>query len=61
MTEQDNTTVEAILLEAIWVMRWNRDKTQMTAVLTNEEANQICKNIIKELNNSGFMIAPVIK
>jgi len=44
------------LLEAIWVMRWNKDKSAMTAVLTVEEAELMCDDILKELNKAGFKI-----
>lgn len=47
---------ELILLDAVWLMRWNKDKTAMTAVLTEDEAMQMCKDIIKTLNESGYSI-----
>jgi len=48
--------LELALLEAVWLMRWNKDKTAMAAVLTTEEAEQMCKNIVEELNNAGYEI-----
>lgn len=48
--------LELTLLEAVWILRWNKDKTAMTAVLTEEEATQICKDIIEVLNNAGYDI-----
>lgn len=44
------------LLEAIWISRWNEEKTGLTAVLTAEEAEKMCKNIIKELKKAGYKI-----
>ncbi len=44
------------LLEAVWLMRWNNDKTAMKAVLTEREACQMCNNIVKELDKAGYKI-----
>ena len=44
------------MLQAIWTMRWNKDKTAMCAVLTPDEANQICKDIITKLDEAGYKI-----
>ena len=48
--------LEGALLEAIWLMRWNKKKTTMSAVLSIEEAEKMCKDIMKELDNAGFEI-----
>lgn len=48
--------IDSALLDAIWIMRWNENKTAMSAVLTVEEAYNICKNIIKELDDAGYKI-----
>ena len=48
--------LEKALLEAIWLMRWNKKKTTMSAVLSIEEAEKMCKDIMKELDNVGFEI-----
>jgi hypothetical protein len=48
--------LELTLLKAIWLGRWNNDKTAMTAVLTGEEALQMSKDIIKELDKAGYEI-----
>jgi hypothetical protein len=40
------------LLEAVWYMRWNKEKTAMSAVLEPEEAQEIVKEIKKTLNKS---------
>jgi hypothetical protein len=48
--------LELTLLEAVWLMRWNKDKTAMAAVLTEDEAIQMCKDIVEELNNAGYEI-----
>lgn len=52
ITEQ----IELTLLEAVWVMRWNKEKTGMHAVLTEEEAHRVCKDILEELDKAGFQI-----
>ena len=44
------------LLEAVWLMRWNKDKTSMVAVLTEKEADKMCKDILKELDAAGYDI-----
>lgn len=49
--------IENALLEAVWLMRWNKDKTAMAAVLTIDEAMQMCKDIVDELNKAGYEIA----
>ena len=51
-----NEDIEDALLEAVWVMRWNKDNTALYAVLESEEAIQMCKNIIDELNKAGYEI-----
>lgn len=48
--------LEDALLEAVWLMRWNKDKTAMMAVLTEDEAMKMCKDIVEELNNAGYEI-----
>ena len=48
--------LELTLLEAVWLMRWNKEKTAMTAVLTEEEATQMCKDIVDELDKAGYEI-----
>jgi hypothetical protein len=48
--------LELALLEGIWIMRWNKEQTAMSAVLTSEEALQMCKDIVEELNNAGYEI-----
>lgn len=50
--------LELTLLEAIWLMRWNESKTSMAAVLTEEEALKMCKDIVEELNKAGYSIIP---
>lgn len=47
------------LLEAIWVMRWNKNQTAMAAVLTEEEADSVCLNILEELDNAGYEIIKI--
>jgi len=48
--------IRDILLESVWVMRWNEDKTAMVAVLTSEEAIKIVDDIIKNLNKHNYII-----
>jgi len=50
--------VEEALLEAIWVMRWNKEKTSMHSVLTPEEAQQMVADIFEELDKAGYEIKP---
>ncbi len=51
-----NEKIELALLEAVWLMRWNKEKTAMHAVLTESEANQMCLDIIEELDKIGYEI-----
>jgi len=48
--------LENALLEAIWITRWNKEKTALSAVLTVEEATKMCKDILFELDKAGFKI-----
>ena len=50
--------LEVTLLNAVWLMRWNEEKTVMKAVLTEEEATQMCKDIVEELDKAGYKIVP---
>lgn len=54
MKEKDK--IEEILLEAVWIMKWNEDKTALSAVLDSKEAIQIVQDIFKVLNKSGYKI-----
>ncbi len=54
--EHEKFNLEIALLEAIWLMRWNEDKTALTAVLSEEECQQMCKDIVTELDKAGFKI-----
>ncbi len=47
------------LLEAIWTMRWNKEKTAMSAVLTVEEANKIAEDIPTKLKEAGYRIIKI--
>jgi hypothetical protein len=53
--------VENALLEAIWTMRWNKDKTSMYAIMEPEEATKIAENIHIELKKIGYSIQKVKK
>lgn len=48
--------IKDALMEAIWITRWNKDKTALKAVLKVKEANKMCKNILKQLDKAGFVI-----
>jgi hypothetical protein len=48
--------LQLALLEGIWIMRWNKEQTAMSAVLTVEEAQQMCKDIVEELDKAGYEI-----
>ncbi|MEI6243031.1 MAG: hypothetical protein WCP39_06475 [Chlamydiota bacterium] len=51
-----NEEIKDALLEAIWVMRWNETETALSAVLTSEEAEKMCDDIIVELGSAGYKI-----
>jgi len=51
--------VEIALLEAVWLMRWNKDKTALSAVLSVKEAEKMCKDIRKELKKAGYTITKI--
>jgi len=44
------------LMEAVWTMRESDNGDSVAAVLTTEEATQICSDIVKELNKAGYRI-----
>ena len=48
--------LQLALLEAVWLMRWNAEQTAMSAVLTSEEAIQMCKDVVEELGKAGYEI-----
>lgn len=48
--------LQLALLEAIWLMRWNENRTVTYAVLTVEEAYKMCEDIIIELDKAGYKI-----
>ena len=56
---EDKDKIENIILEAVWVSRWNKTKTSLTAVLTPEEALKITSDIIEDLKNNGFEIKKI--
>jgi len=59
MTEKQKE-IQIILLESIWVMRWSENKTGLYAVLTEEEAEIVCNDIIINLNMDGYKIVKKI-
>lgn len=44
------------LLDAVWLMRWNKKKTSMTAIMEPEEAQKIVDGIFEELDKIGYEI-----
>ena len=52
----DIEDLELVLLEAVWLMRWNENKTTMVAILSEEEALQMCKDIVTVLEEHGYKI-----
>lgn len=54
MRKSDKVVVA--LLNAVWVSRWNKNKTALTAVLTTEEAELIVDDIFLELEKIGYEI-----
>lgn len=48
--------LDEALLEAIWISRWNKDKTSLTSVLSVEESIKMCEDIKKELDKAGYKI-----
>lgn len=48
--------IKNALLEAIWICRWNKDKTALSAVLSIEESDKICEDITTELYKAGYKI-----
>lgn len=55
-SENEQENIELALLEAIWVMRWSKNKESLYAVLEVEEAQKIVKDIFVELDKIGYEI-----
>ncbi|MDA3892275.1 MAG: hypothetical protein PF517_11485 [Salinivirgaceae bacterium] len=56
-----NEDIHLALLEAIWIMRWNKTETALSAVLEVEEAHKMCEDIIVELDKAGYKIVKKTK
>lgn len=54
--ETEKEIIESALMEAIYISRWNEDKTALFAVLTPEETEQMLKDIFTELDYVGYEI-----
>lgn len=54
--ETEKEIIESALMEAIYISRWNEDKTALFAVLTPEETEQMVKDIFSELDYVGYEI-----
>lgn len=56
MKKTEKDIVETALMEAIYISRWNENKSALYAVLTTEETEQMVKDIFTELDNIGYEI-----
>ena len=57
LSDKDKEDVYYILLESTWVSRWTDERQEsLYAVLTAEEAEQIAKDILSNLDEAGFKI-----
>lgn len=57
LTNDDEDKLHNILLESVWISRWtDNNMNSLYAVLTPEEAEQIVKDILIDLDNNGFKI-----
>lgn len=54
--ETPQEIIETALMEAIYISRWNEDKTALCAVLTTEETEQMLSDIFSELDYIGYEI-----
>lgn len=48
--------IQNILLESVWITRWNDDKTALYAILEPDEAVKITEDIINNLKEKGYEI-----
>lgn len=57
LTDKDKEKIHNLLLETVWISRWTDEKkNSLYAVLTTEEAKQMVKDILNDLDNKGFKI-----
>lgn len=56
MKKTEKDIVETALMEAIYISRWNENKSALYAVLTTEETDKMVKDIFTELDNIGYEI-----
>lgn len=54
--ETDQEKIEQALYDAIWIMRKNKQGTELMAVLSSDEADYMVEDIQNELNKAGFEI-----
>ena len=59
--KEDNEKIKFALLEAIYIFRTTENGEGMYAVLQVEEAEQMVKDIIKELSSIGYEIKIIQK
>lgn len=48
--------IEDALLEAVYVTRWNEEKTSMYPLLSVIETKQVIDDVVNELDKAGFEI-----
>jgi len=48
--------ITGIIIESIWIIRWNKNKTALTSVLEPKEAEKAAKDVIKNLKKHGYSI-----
>lgn len=56
MKTQDKQKLEYLLLESVYLMRWNETKTALSAVLEPEEAMEIVFDIFYTLHKNGYKL-----
>ena len=44
------------MMEAVWLMRWSKNRESLHSVLKIREAEKICVDLIFELNKAGYKI-----
>ena len=51
-----NVEIEDALLEAVFITRWNEEKSSMYPLLSIPETQQVINDVIIELDKAGFII-----
>jgi len=55
-SEDEKENIQLALLEAIWISRWDCNKTSLYAVLNTDEAYEVVENIYEELKKILFIL-----